>query len=120
MNLKTTSRTVLLLIALASIPAIAAHPDAGPDQRPPRGEQQNLNAITEQLRLSSEEEQAFRALLEKHHAERQAMHKENRDDGRDLHERHRSEMAELLNEEQLQTFESLRPERRPRKQRPPN
>ncbi|MFT5482825.1 MAG: hypothetical protein ACI9GW_001479, partial [Halieaceae bacterium] len=44
----------------------------------------------------------------------------NRDDGRDLHERHRSEMAELLNEEQLQTFESLRPERRPRKQRPPN
>jgi Spy/CpxP family protein refolding chaperone len=109
MKLSTLSLAGLLLLAIFTMATTVLAED------PPRGQPRDKALLMEQLELSDEQTLQFQSLIEKHHGERRAMQKGDREKRHEMHQRQRSEMAEVLSEEQMRALETSRPKRPRRK-----
>jgi hypothetical protein len=94
---------LILALGLSAGSALAEDPKG----KPPKPD---LSELFTQLQLTDEQQSDFQQLLDKHHQQRRGA-------GKNLRQQHRSEMAEVLSEEQMGIFETFMKSHRPPKRR---
>lgn len=101
--LSTFLRQLTLALMIAGTVSTAfAEEGRGPGKH----EKPDFTALFEELQLSDDQRTELSAVMEKHHNER-------RQGSSDLREQHKSELAGVLTEEQLEIFQSYMESHRP-------
>ncbi len=90
---------LILALALSSASLFA-------EERQGKPPKPDLSELYAQLQLSDEQQSEFSQILKKHHQQRRGANK-------DLRKQHRSEIAGVLNEEQMEIFKNFMKAHRP-------